>query len=348
MGVFGIFRLKGFDPDVFEKELTQLTKQISNSQQQIYGLKGKSKQWVFSLCKVLISMYILIFVYIYQKIPRSPIARNKMVNFLRSQTNDQFMILVGFPVVGYLLVYLINYVFKLSISRREKYLKIMKKKHSQKIEELKKITNFNTTNELLNKYGTEDERKKSKSESEAKTAEAQLNAQPQQQVNSQAKSPSAQQQQIIQRLQSLQANPPVQAPRTFQDRVLDFIVGSDNNEATENRFALICKQCLTHNGLAPPGCSNPFLVSYICPNCGFLNGEIDDVDSDVNPIETEELKANEHTSMRVDPALNRQLIDTVIDQPGPPLVEPVDSTTRIGPDATDSTSINKLANAPPL
>ena len=348
MGVFGIFKLKGFDPDTFEKELTQLTKQISNTQLQIYSLKGKSKRWVFSLSKIFLTTYALILVYIYQKVPRSPIARNKIVNFIESQSNGQLMVLVGFPVVGYLIVYLINSIFRLSVGRREKRLQTLKKKHSLKIEELKKITNFNTTNELLNKYGNQDERKKSKDETDNKaTAKKQVGAS--RQINSPNAQQQQQQQQIIKRLQSLQENPPMQKPRTFQDRVLDFIVGSDNNEAIENRYALICKQCLTHNGLAPPGSTNPFKVSYICPNCGFLNGETE-IEETTTPIETEELDSNKATPLAVDRSLHRPLIDDVMDEPTPdPIsgdqaVEPI----LIDPKDTHSSSFNRLTNESPL
>lgn len=347
MGVFGIFKLKGFDPDTFEKELTQLTKQISNTQQQIYSLKGKSKRWVFSLSKIFIITYALILVYIYQKVPRSPIARNKIVNFIKSQSNDQLMVLVGYPVVGYLIVYLINSIFRLSVGRRERHLQSLKKNHSLKIEELKKITNFNTTNELLNKYGNQEERKKSKDESRNKATKKQLDGS--RQINTPNAQQQQQQQQIIKRLQSLQENPPVQKPRTFQDRVLDFIVGSDNNEATENRYALICKQCLTHNGLAPPGSTNPFKVSYICPNCGFLNGETE-IEETITPIETEELKSNEVAPLAVDPALNKPLIDDVMDEatPNPISGDQTVEPTLIEPKDTHSSSFNRQTNESPL
>mmetsp|Transcript_7960 Transcript_7960/g.10026 ORF Transcript_7960/g.10026 Transcript_7960/m.10026 type:complete len:351 (-) Transcript_7960:63-1115(-) len=347
MGVFGIFKLKGFDPDTFEKELTQLTKQISNTQQQIYSLKGKSKRWVFSLSKLFITAYALIVVYIYQKVPKSLISRNKIVNFIRNQSNDQLMVLVGFPLVGYLIIYLINSIFKLSVRRREKHLQTLKKKHSLKIEELKKITNFNTTNELLNKYGNQEDRKKPKDETGNKETKKQSNVP--RQINTPNAQQQQQQQQIIKRLQSLQANPPVQAPRTFQDRILDFIVGSDNNEATENRYALICKQCLTHNGLAPPGSTNPFKVSYICPNCGFLNGETD-TERTTTPIETEELKSNAVSPLPVDPAVNSPLIDVVMDDSTADQTsdsQPVESTLIESKD-THSSSFNRLSNESPL
>lgn len=277
--MFGIFKLKGFNPDAFEKELTLLTKQISGTQQQIYQLKARSKRTVYSLCKILIIVYVLVEGYIYQNTPRSPLSRNRIANYLRSQSGNQLLILAGYPVVSYFAVYLINRVFKFLIEKQERYLKTLKQKHLKKIEELKKITNFNTTNELLNKYDTHEDKNKGKGTTLGSKTKQRPKAGPQSQSVQGLPQNSQQQQQIIERLQKLQANPPAPKPRTIQDRMLDFIIGSDNNEAIEKRFALICKQCLTHNGLAPPGCDNPFKVAYVCPNCGLLNGDMDQADA---------------------------------------------------------------------
>jgi hypothetical protein len=55
------------------------------------------------------------------------------------------------------------------------------------------------------------------------------------------------------------------ATRTPIDRIIDFVVGDGPN----NRYALICKQCQTHNGMALP---EEFLsLSYKCFNCDFIN-----------------------------------------------------------------------------
>jgi len=58
--------------------------------------------------------------------------------------------------------------------------------------------------------------------------------------------------------------------KTFLDRVLDLLVGADEN-APEQRYALICRHCRAHNGLAPPG-EQPQDVGYLCGRCGGWNG----------------------------------------------------------------------------
>ena len=58
--------------------------------------------------------------------------------------------------------------------------------------------------------------------------------------------------------------------KTFLDRVLDLLVGEDEN-AADHRYALICRHCRAHNGLAPPG-ERGEEVGYLCGRCGGWNG----------------------------------------------------------------------------
>lgn len=67
----------------------------------------------------------------------------------------------------------------------------------------------------------------------------------------------------------------IQPQKGFQDRILDLIIGSEHNETVESRYALICAKCYTHNGLAPPGCTDPFSIIYFCRNCSFMNGKVE-------------------------------------------------------------------------
>jgi len=63
---------------------------------------------------------------------------------------------------------------------------------------------------------------------------------------------------------------PQQHSKTFFDRVLDLLVGEDEN-AADHRYALICRHCRAHNGLAPPG-ERGDSVGYLCGRCGGWNG----------------------------------------------------------------------------
>lgn len=75
----------------------------------------------------------------------------------------------------------------------------------------------------------------------------------------------------------------------FHDRILDLIIGSEHNETVESRYALICARCYTHNGLAPPGCTDPFSIVYFCRNCSFMNGKVEDRAHKVAVSSSEEL-----------------------------------------------------------
>jgi hypothetical protein len=63
---------------------------------------------------------------------------------------------------------------------------------------------------------------------------------------------------------------PQHQSKTFFDRVLDLLVGEDEN-AADHRYALICRHCRAHNGLAPPG-ERGDEVGYLCGRCGGWNG----------------------------------------------------------------------------
>ena len=58
---------------------------------------------------------------------------------------------------------------------------------------------------------------------------------------------------------------------SWYDKILDIIVGEDEY-SPKSRYALICGNCRRHNGLAQPG-ELPQYVIYICPQCGFRNGQ---------------------------------------------------------------------------
>lgn len=68
---------------------------------------------------------------------------------------------------------------------------------------------------------------------------------------------------------------------TWMDRIMDIVLG-ENEQSPNNRYALICGRCHHHNGLATYG-QVPEQVVYVCPFCGFLNGNKPDSSSSVEP-----------------------------------------------------------------
>ncbi|KAJ1975885.1 hypothetical protein H4R33_006565 [Dimargaris cristalligena] len=56
--------------------------------------------------------------------------------------------------------------------------------------------------------------------------------------------------------------------RPWYDKLVDKIVG---DEGPETKYALICRNCFAHNGLALP--EEIQSIQYVCPKCGFFNGK---------------------------------------------------------------------------
>ncbi|KAK6199357.1 uncharacterized protein RJT21DRAFT_46191 [Scheffersomyces amazonensis] len=301
--MFSIFRKSGFDPNEFEKELSSITQKISTTSQQISRLKigrDSSKRKVLLICS---ATYILFLGYIYATSPTtiSNTKINRLQLFITSQTKHQLLFLLLYPVVGYGIYTIVHWFYTFLINSKSNQLINLKKKHKQKIEDLKRITNFNTTNELLDKFGDEKDKPKPKSNlstkpksnlptqipnnptinrsgvidvnklSETQLKKLNINITPNKPLPQQTPQSHAQSQ-----IQSSTPPPPKVAStppkRTFQDRILDLLIGSDNSEAVENRYALICYKCYAHNGLAPPHTDNPSAIKFKCMQCGTLNG----------------------------------------------------------------------------
>eukprot|EP00835_Amoeboradix_gromovi_P003004 NODE_185_length_15706_cov_0.275902.p4 type:complete len:282 gc:universal NODE_185_length_15706_cov_0.275902:7820-6975(-) len=139
----------------------------------------------------------------------------------------------------FLIIYgnlVIDYIYDRRIGSREHHRKLLLGVQKQKIEELKKATKFTETQEILKRF--EDPPKpiavKKHNHNSQITV---LNPQ----TNDNNKS-------------------------TFLDRVLDKIVGE---EEFENKFALICARCHTHNGLCLPERVNDYI--FKCRLCSYLN-----------------------------------------------------------------------------
>lgn len=177
----------------------------------------------------------------------------------------------------YIIRVCITRVFGYLIRSSDARLDVLNNERQEKIEELKRKTNFYSTQALLKRFensdadGTfEDEPSFDQSHSgqssvqhspsakaAAQAAQAHTQTAPQ--------SPSAPN--ALQDTSKFAFQPYV--PRWY-DRILDVLVGEDEM-SPKNRYALICANCRNHNGLAQYG-ESPESVVYICPHCGFKNG----------------------------------------------------------------------------
>ncbi|RLV94164.1 hypothetical protein JA1_001917 [Spathaspora sp. JA1] len=308
MGVFNLFgKGQEFDPKRYEKELTSIVENITITNQQISGLTTRDKSIKRLLIQYSIILYVLVLAYNYTSIPHNTVGRNIIERFVRGQTRNQLLVAVLFPGISVVFVKLIHYCFQVLINGRTRRLESLRKKHKDKIEELKKISNFNTTSELINKYD-----KPASPQVQPQPQPQQMQQQPQSLNNGQSQQAqlkeniSPLERQALKELNLKQPAPPVvldqlqPAKRTLQDRLLDILIGSENNESIEKRYALICYNCYTHNGLAPPNTTDPLSVKYCCWKCGVMNGkdmillEMNKLDNQVNKsVETNKDESGE-------------------------------------------------------
>lgn len=286
MGFLSFFKLKLFDPDEFDKELTQLTQGISRTRGHILALSKKRRAVRHNLIYSLLIAYVAFIAFRYRIALNNlgPLAsgRSHAAIFFSGQESYQLIHSVVIPFLIAAFVYLVDTLFRLVIRNKEKTLTHYLKRHRAKIDDLKRITNFNTTNRLLQKYG----KLESPSNSSATTEGTKSSPITGGDMTATKQSVNKVQGSMAPKKLPPTVNRPAQAPtrplativsptllhKSIQDRLLDIIIGSDHNESVEVRYALICANCYTHNGLAPPNCVDPYTVTYICRQCGFING----------------------------------------------------------------------------
>ncbi|KJE92209.1 hypothetical protein CAOG_03221 [Capsaspora owczarzaki ATCC 30864] len=179
-----------------------------------------------------------------------------------------------------LLFYILRFAVKAFVRRRatnaEAHTNTLLKRKKQALDEFKASINFDRVQQVLEAYDeghiqAQAERQRAEFEKYRKEFEklqqAQARAGPQQQQNQQQRAPLA----------GTVAAPgvglvgprpvrPVPPPnRTSFDRVIDFIVGDGPNQ----RFALICRNCKNHNGMALP--EEFEYIEFYCVYCNAQN-----------------------------------------------------------------------------
>lgn len=219
--------------------------------------------------------------------------------------------LVGGPLLIYGVRQAITTAFGWSISRQQSHVDRLQKQREQKITELKKATKYDSTQELLQKYGgappkPKEEDQKQGTKTKGKGPQPQAHVQrtglsPPPTANIQTRGSPAQAarphtptdrreprapQSIVQG--PIGIDEPGFAPNAFAqappsrssyehtshwyDRILDVMLGEDETLA-KNRLALLCQNCRLVNGQAPPGVKTPEeLGKWRCQSCGAWNG----------------------------------------------------------------------------
>lgn len=291
----------GEDAASFERTLSTLTGKISRAAARNDGLRQKSRK-----VRVMLTLYAG-FAYILAALLLV------LVTGWRNWGAVEVSVISGGPVLIYSVRTALTTFFDWRISSNDAYIQKLTKERDATIDRLKEATKYNSTQQLLEKYGTPPKPKGPASPpSRQKSQGPQKQAQPQGPRTGMAPPPTAniKRPTTPQRPVSAgssqgppppQALPPPDAPgaefapnaftpaeltrqysasaaSTFTqphwyDRILDALLGEDETQP-KNRFALICSECRLVNGQAPPGTRTLEDVGrWKCGGCNAWNGK---------------------------------------------------------------------------
>ncbi|KAL4246655.1 Endoplasmic reticulum junction formation protein lunapark [Abortiporus biennis] len=189
----------------------------------------------------------------------------------------------GIPVfVGPIIILFIRRIVQIWYHRigdaEEKHLIALRKQQREKIEQIKKQTNYYTTKTLLERYeGTPGPdsplRARFPPQGVPGTPQRPLQPQPRLPPQTPAQTPQAQPPAIPANLLSPSPQRPLPPPRKqWLDKLADAILGDDDASspnAAASRYALICQKCFAHNGLVKESVWED--TQYVCPKCGHFN-----------------------------------------------------------------------------
>jgi len=186
----------------------------------------------------------------------------------------------GLPVImGPIMVLFIRRVVQIWYQRKgdaeEKTLKALMKTRRDKVEEIKKKTNYYSTRELLQKY---DESSPSATPRQ-RPPPGQYPSTPKGRpipnngkIILQTPAPSSE---LQSHLSPMTLSYPVAPPRKqWYDKLADAILGEDDPSfaSPSARYALICEKCFNHNGLVKESMWEE--AQYVCPKCGHFNASV--------------------------------------------------------------------------
>ncbi|PVU90123.1 hypothetical protein BB561_005017 [Smittium simulii] len=192
----------------------------------------------------------------------------------RSMSSAKYTTCMSLSILGPLLVFysnsLLSSAFNFFIKRTEIKIKSLDQLQKEKIKELKDKTKFDKTRKLIEKYEP----------SNKKVDGAQINlnqARPVKNIKQPTHpSMSPRSVNVASNAEKIKRGPtgvveiskPINTKsNVWLENFVDKIVGVDEFE--DNRYALICSRCYSHNGLIQK--EEIYTVQYICPKCGFFN-----------------------------------------------------------------------------
>ncbi|EAU82556.1 hypothetical protein CC1G_12136 [Coprinopsis cinerea okayama7 len=190
-------------------------------------------------------------------------------------------------VIGPVIILFIRRIVQIWYERKgnaeEKTLQQLMKQRRDKVEEIKKKTNYYSTRDLLQKYDdvTPAEtplRRRNPPVPQnpfatPKPGTPQLDGRPLP-VDPRLNTPVAVKTPVDPRL-ALSPSYPVAPPKKqWYDKVADALLGDDDHsyQSPSSRYALICEKCFTHNGLVKESMWED--AQYVCPKCNHFNASV--------------------------------------------------------------------------
>ncbi|KAI9025755.1 hypothetical protein CLU79DRAFT_62281 [Phycomyces nitens] len=240
------------DSNDYEKILSDLDQTIQKSQLRIADIKIRQRRALALLVLYSSILWIVYLVYCISSLYN----QNKGIRTITNAT----LPLVMFPFVIYYARRLLAWFYLRKQTTEESRLSVMIAQRDQKLNELKKKTSYYTTHSLLERYDP----------SEAN------NSQPPNRPLDQPHRPASLSTQQVQQSPPNppnQPNPPTDLQRGHQtdavgkqwfEKMFDTLAGK-----SEERYALVCNHCFSHNGLVLP--RERDTIQYVCPQCHKFN-----------------------------------------------------------------------------
>nr|ODN75723.1 hypothetical protein L203_06495 [Cryptococcus depauperatus CBS 7841] len=294
MGIFSVFS-KSSPPD-YETLLSQLATDIANAKINLSEIRLRERR-----IALLINLYGISFWIVWIGLWW---ARALPVGIIGVTHDDRMGRLVGMagvtagPFVIYAFNRLVHLFYTRQRSHEENILRDLLTKQRKQLEEIKKMTNYDSTRKLIERY---DDLSSPTSSPVSLDPPASPHT-PQKLSQSSTPShklpikgpggtpnapghlieasripvvkpgnPISPEQAAVMQSQLETVQPVLPTPeKKWYDRIVDSILGDDPSQANQSNFALVCEKCFRHNGLV--GSKYEWeRMQWICPRCNHLN-----------------------------------------------------------------------------
>ncbi|UKZ47856.1 hypothetical protein TrVGV298_002089 [Trichoderma virens] len=291
---FWPFKSDDSSPASFEKALSALSKRITTTQSRLEWTRLRSRKikvlgTLYTSFAYLVSVIVLLLVVGYPNL--GPWEWTGMA---------------GGPVFIYTTRVVITGYYNFRIEGLEAKLKALQEERGKTIQKLKDATKYDSTMELIEKYGGPDGRPRSRQQEAPEDSSDAKKPQPQQGTWTMPErihisppptanipptgilsrlacpqqparyAPRAERRLSAQSQMYSIPPPPTPSEPHWYDRIFDVLLGEDET-APKNRIVLICRTCRLVNGQAPPGTKSlGELGMWKCMACGTPNGEMDE------------------------------------------------------------------------